>query len=33
MNSRSFLLATTSLDGRFAGFLLKLSEKYACLGY
>jgi CRP/FNR family transcriptional regulator len=31
--SRSFLLAATSLDVRFAGFLLRLGEKYARLGY
>jgi CRP/FNR family transcriptional regulator len=31
--SRSFLLSRTSLDERFAHFLLSLGEKYARLGY
>lgn len=31
--SRAFLLAKTSQDARFAGFLLTLGEKYARLGY
>lgn len=31
--SRSCTLATTTLDERFASFLLKLGEKYARLGY
>lgn len=31
--SRSFLLGTTTLEERFASFLLKLGERYARLGY
>lgn len=31
--SRSLLLSTSSLDQRFASFVLKLGEKYAQLGY
>lgn len=31
--SQSLSLATMSLDQRFANFLLKLGEKYRCLGY
>jgi CRP/FNR family transcriptional regulator len=31
--SRAFLLAATSLEGRFASFLLALGEKYARMGY
>jgi CRP/FNR family transcriptional regulator len=31
--SQSRLLGSTTLDQRFATFLLQLSEKYACLGY